>query len=229
MSGTRREMISCGQSNLLSLVLLVSASLVVGISIAALFVSQSAVVSQQQDVADVVSREASNEFVTLVYHGYEPVDPDDPASDLRHTFLFKLIFLSRGERNFFLVVPLITEGTIDYLRVRVVETESLWDSVLVRKLVPTTTGDYSEDPVDYVYNVSGDKVILREGMSLSFASVPVFRLNSLSMPPYDCTYVEITFTAPRDWSDYDFTLLSLTIISDEYYELNRVVEPLGGE
>ena len=219
---------SRGQADLIAVILLISVSVVVGIAIAALFVSQSATVTSQQDISDMISAEASNEFVTLIYHHYEPMDPSDPNSDLRHVFVYKLIFLSKGDRDFFLVTPLVTEGGVQYLRIRVLETPAMWNNLSVEKLLPNTNGGYTAYPPDYLYNVSGNDVSLQSGMTLSFAHVPVYKVSTADMPPYTTVYVRLTFVSPRDWGQYDLTLLTLISISDKYYELNRVVEPLGG-
>ncbi|RLG77158.1 MAG: hypothetical protein DRO10_04425 [Thermoprotei archaeon] len=220
--------LSRGQADLIAVVLLISVSVVVGIAIAALFVSQSATVTSQQDISDMISAEASNEFVTLIYHHYEPVDPSDPNSDLRHEFVYKLIFLSKGDRDFFLVTPLVTEGGVQYLKIRVVETPAMWGNLTVKKLLPNNNGGYNVFNPDYLYNVSGSDISLQSGMTLPFAHVPIYKVAAADMPPYSTVYVRLSFVAPRDWGQYDLTLLTLISISDKYYELNRVVEPLGG-
>ncbi len=218
-----------GQADLISVVLLVGISLVVGISVAALFTSQAVTVSGQEDISDVISDEASREFITSVYHNYVLADPEDPEAGFNHTFIFKLIYLSRGSRNYFLVLPLITEGNPPHIYVFRDQSRDLWRSMNAYYLQPIYGSiTYDSEPLP-IMNVSGDDVILEGWMDLkALGNIPIFRVNTLNTTPYPTAYIMLEFTAPPEWSGYDLTLYSLVDVSGRYYSVERVTIPLGG-
>ncbi len=226
-----KDTVGCrGQSNLIAVMLLVSVSLVIGLGIASLFVSQSAVIREQQDINEVVIAEGSNEDISLVYYGYAPEDEGNPAGDYVHKLIFRLTFVSRGPRDYFLLTPLITEGSVDYLRVDYVRTAQLWNDMELRKLVPNaSSGEYVELPVDSLTLVRGDDVFLKEGMNLALDQVPIYRVVATHTSPYSGAYILIEFEAPYDWNEgLDLTLVTFTRVGNQFFELNRYVVDLGG-
>ena len=213
-----------GQANLISIVLLVGASLAVGVAVVALFTSQSAVVSSQLDISDAVYSQASNEYLALVYHGFTPIN--DTYSE--HVFIFKLVKLVRTGSNYFYVVPLITLGNLN--EILFYETSGLWASENVYVLRPNaSTGSFSEAPnLVTTFNVRGTDVNLMNGLSLEVASAPVFKVLPSINDTTLTAYVEIRATLPNTWHDYYLTLITLTEISGKYYVLNKISVPLGG-
>lgn len=221
-----------GQASLISVALLVGASLVVGVAVVALFTSQAAVISSQEDVSDAVADAAANEFVTLVYHSCVPVDPNDPSAGYNHTFIFKLVLLSYGARNYFLAVPLITSGSPPSIYVERAPTLQLWGGINFSYL------KVQAGSIDYVsvalspQNVSGSDVLLTtNGLSLKsygIGTVPIYRIPALNTTPYPSAYVVIKFTAPPGWENYDFTLCTLLQIGPKFYKVERISTPLGG-
>ena len=217
---------------MISVVLLVGASLVVGVAVVALFTSQAAVISSQEDVSDVVADAAASEFVTLVYHSYVPADPTDPSAGYNHTFIYKLVLLSYGARNYFLVVPLITSGSPPNIYVEEGPTTQLWGAMNITYL------KVQANSIDYVptalspQNVSGGDVLLTtSGLSLeSFGInvVPIYRVPALNTTPYPSAYVMIKFTAPPGWENYDFTLYTFIQVGTKFYGVERLSTPLGG-
>ncbi len=221
-----------GQANVIAVILLVGASLAVGVAIVALFTSQAAVISSQEDVSDAVNAAAADEFVTLVYHSYIPADPNDPSAGYNHTFIFKLVLLSYGARDYFLVVPLITFGSPPSIYVEGGPTLQLWGGLNVSYLkVQVNSTDYVPVVLN-PQNVSGDNVLLTpSGLSLKsfgLSKVPIYRVPTLNTTPYPSAYVMVKFTAPPDWEDYDFTFYTLIQIGPKFYGVERISTPLGG-
>jgi len=211
-----------GQANIISVVLLVGASLVVGIAIAALFTTQASVVRSQVDISNIVSSEASNEFMTLVYHGYSPIN----SSYDEHIFIYKFVMLSKSSRNYFLVLPLITLGrSSDFLAY---ETPLFWRSANFYLLLPNATkGNYSLEPV-IVFYVPGNRVFLSDGLALGISSVEIIKLTPSTSSPITSSYLEIKAVIPRAWSDYYLTIVTLTEISNNFYSLGQISAPLRG-
>lgn len=223
---------SFGQSNVISVVLLVGASLAVGVAIVALFTSQAAVISSQEDVSDVVNAAAANELATLVYHSYVLADPSDPSAGYNHTLIFKLVLLSYGARDYFLVTPLITCGSPPSIYVEGNPTVQLWGSMNFTYLkVQANSTDYVPVALS-PQNVSGDDVLLTvNGLSLRSSginAVPIYKVPVLNTTPYPSAYVMIKFTAPPGWENYDFTLYTLIQIGSKFYGVERISTPLGG-
>ena len=221
MSGLRTMR---GQANLISVVLLVGASLAVGLAVVALFTSQSAVVSSQLDISDAVYSQASNEYLALVFHGFTPVN--DTHSE--HLFLFKLVKLVRTGNDYFYVVPLITLGNLN--EILFYETSKLWASESVYVLTPNeSTGNFSVAPnLISVISVRGTDINLMNGLTLEVTSAPVFKVATSVNDSVPTAYVEIKVILPNTWHDYYLTLITLTEISGKYYVLNKISTPLGG-
>ena len=221
-----------GQANIIAVALLVGASLVVGVAIVALFTSQAAVISSQEGVSDAVNAAATNEFMTLVYHSYVLADPNDPSAGYNHTFIFKLVLLNYGARNYFLVVPLVTFGSPPSIYVEGGPTLQLWHGLNISYLkVQINSTDYVPVALN-PRNVSGDDVLLTpNGLSLKsfgLSKVPIYRVPTLNTTPYPSAYVMVKFTAPPDWEDYDFTFYTLIQIGPKFYGVERISTPLGG-
>ena len=213
------------QADIIAVVLLVGVSLVVGLGVVALFVSQSSIASTQLDISNAVYSQAVNEYLTLVFHGSTPVN--DTYSE--HMFLFKLVKLVRTKNNYFNVIPLITLGNLN--KVLFYETSKLWASESVYVLRPNgSTGNFSNAPdLITTINVKGTNIDLMNGLSLEVVSAPVFKVIPSINDSVLTAYIEIKAILPNDWNNYYLTLVTLTEISSKFYALNKISIPLGGE
>lgn len=210
------------QSDVIAVVILVGVSLVVGLSIVALFTSQSAIISSDLDVSDAVAAERSKEFITLVYHDYCSV-----SGGYNHTLMFKLISLSHSGRDYFLVLPLITLGDEPNAFVEGEETQMLLSSIKVAAL--GSSGGSTGYSMAFLppENVDGEMIYLSNGMRLSgLGNFKVYRIDLMDTPPYPSTYLLINFVAPPEWVKYDFTLYSLIQVGSNYYVVEGVSTPL---
>ena len=211
-----------GQADVISVVILVGISLAVGIAIVALFTAQSSTARGQVDVSNAISEEASNEFMTLIYHGYSVVND----SYNEHVFIYKFVMISRTGRNYFLILPLITLGKSNSFLAY--ETSLFWKYANFYLLVPDAThGNYSLRNAT-VLDVPGNKVFLGSGLALGISNTRIIKLSPTITKPFVSSYLEIRMVVPNTWNSYYLTVVTLTEISNSYYSLEQISTFLGG-